>query len=597
MGKINIKTDRELEENILGCLLSDANGLKDESVAKLKPSDFQYESHQIVFNTITELYNSDQPVNTITLTSRLKELDKLEKVGGAYWVDGLISENMILISYLPAYAEKLIGYTKHNNQIRLTEDVRLGKIDISELLKAAESERQKEYPQSDSGNAEMLHELFQDKIRYDHDSGGWKVWNGVYWQPDRKRQIYHFATEVARKRQEQARTLSDSRDKKELFNFGVQSENIHKITSMFKRASALDGIATISEDWDRDPLLFQCSNGVLILNTHRFMDGNPEWMISQNSGVKYDPKAECPVFDKFILDIMDGHEEMADYLLMCMGYSLSGLTDEQCMFLLVGDGANGKSVLIDLMSTLYGDYHQHSRFDAFLKKYNDSSSHDLAKLHNARIVTANESGIAKRWDEERIKEITGGDKITARHLYQSLFTFKSKIKLWCATNNLPKVDDFTPAFWRRIKVIPFNRKFEGKDRDTGIVYKLKEELPGILNRILMGFGNWMKNGLNDAPQQIKQATENYRNESDMVAQFIADCITDVGGGSDVSITAKQMHEEYKIWNEENTDGKPFSIQVFGKRMNQLGYKSEKHGGVKKYFGLGVGLKDSEGVFL
>ena len=153
---IDIRTDKQLEENILGCLLSNANGLKDESVAKLKPSDFQYGSHRILFKAITELYNSDQSVDTITVTNRLKEIDKLEKVGGAYWVDGLITEKLVLTSNLPAYAEKLIGYTKHNNQIKLTEDVRLGKIDISELVKAAESERQKEYPLSDSGNAEMI---------------------------------------------------------------------------------------------------------------------------------------------------------------------------------------------------------------------------------------------------------------------------------------------------------------------------------------------------------------------------------------------------------------------------------------------------------
>mgnify|MGYP001420069048 CR=1 FL=1 len=105
MGKINIKTDRELEENILGCLLKDVTGLKDESVAKLKPSDFQYGSHRILFKAITELYNSDQSVDTITVTSRLKEIDKLEKVGGAYWVDGLITEKLVLTSNLPAYAE------------------------------------------------------------------------------------------------------------------------------------------------------------------------------------------------------------------------------------------------------------------------------------------------------------------------------------------------------------------------------------------------------------------------------------------------------------------------------------------------------------
>ena len=271
-----------------------------------------------------------------------------------------------------------------------------------------------------------------------------------------------------------------------------------------------------------------------------------------------------------------------------MGYSLSGSTDEQCMFLLVGDGSNGKSVFLELMSTIYGEYHQHSRFDAFLKKYNNTSSHDLARLHNARVVTANESGISKHWDEGKIKEITGSDNVTARHLYKSEFTFKSQIKLWCATNNLPKVDDFTHAFWRRIKVIPFNRRFEGDDRDTNMIDKLKGESSGILNRIIKGFRDWTETGLANLPYQVKQAVEDYRNESDVIAQFIADRITDVGG-YDVSITAKQMYEQYKEWHRENADGNPLSIQAFGKRMNQLGHKSEKIGGIKKYLGLEAGL--------
>ena len=476
-----------------------------------------------------------------------------------------------------------------NSKIDIRLDKQLEENILGHVLKdetTAILERQKEYPQSDSGNAEMLKDLYPSDIRYDHDSGNWKMWDGVYWQPDRKNQVYDFATKVARKRQEQSLTLSDSQKKKHLFNFGVQSENIHKITSMLKRASALEGIATTSEDWDVVPLLFQCSNGVVILNTQEYVEGNPEWMMSQNSGVKYDPEAECPVFDKFILDIMDGDTAMAEYLLKCLGYSMSGLTDEQCMFLLVGDGANGKSVLLDIMSTLYGDYHQHSRFDAFLKKYNDSSSHNLARLHNARVVTANESGIAKRWDEERIKEITGGDRVTARHLYRSHFTFKSKIKLWCATNNLPKVDDFTLGFWRRIRVIPFNRKFEGENRDPNIIHKLKEESSGILNRMIQGFRDWTEQELSNPPNQIKQATENYRNESDVVAQFVDDCVTIVGENESF-ISAKQIYEEYKNWHDENADGNLVSKNLFGRRMKTLKHSSKKIGGKKVYVGLEI----------
>ncbi|SVD60653.1 uncharacterized protein METZ01_LOCUS413507, partial [marine metagenome] len=153
---------------------------------------------------------------------------------------------------------------------------------------------------------------------------------------------------------------------------------------------------------------------------------------------------------------------------------------------------------------------------------------------------------------------------------------------------LPKVDDFTPAFWRRIRVIPFNRKFEGKNRDPNIIHKLKEESSGILNCIIQGFRDWTEQELSNPPNQVKQATDSYRNESDIVAQFVADCVT-VVGGYEVSMSAKLIYERYKGWHKANEDGNPLSIQAFGKRMNQLGYKSKKIGGVKKYLGLETGL--------
>ena len=209
-GEIDLKRDKELEENILGCLLNDSKGLENGAVAKLNSSDFQYDANQIVFNTIIDLYTGGESVDVVTVSNRLKEVNKLEKIGGAYWLTGLVVDNLALNAHLSSYAETLIDYTRHNNQIKMTEKVRLGKKDFSELLKMGESERQKEYPQSDSGNAEILRDLFNNDIKYDHDSGMWKIWDGTYWKPDSKRQVYDFATKIARKRQEQSLSLSDS---------------------------------------------------------------------------------------------------------------------------------------------------------------------------------------------------------------------------------------------------------------------------------------------------------------------------------------------------------------------------------------------------
>ena len=398
---------------------------------------------------------------------------------------------------------------------------------------------------------------------------------------------FNFAEDVSQYRQKQAMSIKDNTEKKQMFNFGVHSGDKVKMDSMLVVSSTLPEFATTTDDWDQDELLFQCNNGILVLTDGSFIDGKPDYMISQCSGIDYDPSAECPVFDQFLIEIMNGDEELAEYLLMCLGYSLSGLTDEQCMFILNGIGANGKSVLLDLMSYIFGDYLVHTRFDAFLKKYNSTSTNDLARLSKARMVTANESGVGKNWDEERIKEITGGDKITARYLYAEYFEFRSKIKLWCATNNLPKTDDLSDAFWRRMVVIPFDRQFKGVDRNTNILVELKRESSGILNRLYQGLQQWTDITLKKPPPRVEGAVKEYKAESDIVAQWVDMAGVTKNGGYNTT-TAKVVYKSFTDWHEANESGKPVSQIIFGKRMKSMGMGSEKIGGNKVYVGLDIG---------
>jgi len=589
MADVNIKQDQNLERSILGCLLQDGSLINKESVAMLKPSDFMYENERIVFNSMKELESAKEPIDSTTVINRLKENNKLEKVGGAYYITGLPLE-MTSTAYLPMYAEKLISYTKHNVKMRVVEDVRIGKADPSKLESLTGAERGQDYDMSDTGNAQLLEKLHSDNMRFNHTSKEWLVWNGQYWGKDRKLQRYNFAEDVSRYRQKQAMSIKDNIEKKQMFNFGVRSGDKVKMDSMLAVASTLPEFATTSDDWDQDEFLFQCKNGILVLTDGSFIEGKPDYMISQSSEIDYDPNAKCPVFDQFLIDIMDGDEELAEYLLMCLGYSLSGLTDEQCMFILNGNGANGKSVLLDLMGYVFGDYLVHTRFDAFLKKYNSTSTNDLARLSKARMVKANESGVGKNWDEERIKEITGGDKITARFLYAEYFDFRSRIKLWCATNNLPKTDDLSDAFWRRMVVIPFDRQFKGDDRNTNILEELKRESSGILNRLYQGYEQWFITTLKKPPPRVVGAVKEYKAESDVVARWIDMADVEKNGGYD-TIPASVVYRSFTDWHDANESGKPVSNTMFGRRMKALGMGSEKIGGNKVYVGLEIASQD------
>ena len=585
MIDINIKKDRNLETSIVGCLMNESSYIKNEWVAKLSPSDFLYEPEKIVFTAIKELEKSENVIDLTTVSNRLKETEKLEKMGGDYYLTELYTENGGIPANLPDYAQKLISYTKQNQKMRVLEDIRLGKTELSVLDELAAAERGQKFDLSDGGNAKLLAEFYSNKMRFNHTNKKWYVWNGQYWNKDTKKETYSYALDVSKVRQRDAITIKDTREKNAMFSFGVRSGDKAKIDSMLSVAAALPQFATSNENWDQDDLILQCRNGVLNLLDGNLIKGKPSFMISQCSGTTYDPMAKCPTFDRFLFDIMDGDEELVEYLLMCLGYSMSGLTDEQCMFILNGNGANGKSVLLDIMSYMYGDYLVHTRFDAFLKKYNNTSTNDLARLSNARMVTANESGVGKNWDEERIKEVTGGDKITARFLYGEYFEFQSKIKLWCATNNLPKTDDLTDAFWRRMIVIPFDRQFKGDNCNPNIVSKLKRECSGIMNRLYQGFTQWTIHTLKDHPPRVTNAVNEYKVESDVVAQFVDDCV--VKNGNSEYTPAKIIFSRYKEWHENNGIGKPISPQTFGKRMKSLGMGSEKIGGTRKYIGLKI----------
>ncbi len=460
------------------------------------------------------------------------------------------------------------------------------------------NEKRADFVLSDSGNAQLLAQLHADKLHFNHTNNSWLVWNGQYWKPDEMKERIQLAQDVSKYTQEKALTIADSREKMAMVTFGIRSENMANMESMLRVASSMPKVATTEKDWDRNTRLFQCDNGTLSLDDGLFKDGKPHYRISKTCGIDYKPNAKAPVFDQFLIDIMDGDEDLAGFLLMCLGYSMSGLMDEQCMFILNGSGANGKSVLLDLMSHVLGDYHVHTRFDAFLKKYNNTSSNDLARLSGARFVSANESGVGKNWDEERIKEITGGDQITARYLYGEYFDFRSNIKLWCATNNLPKTDDLTDAFWRRMIVIPFDRKFKGKDRNPNILAELKGESSGIINRLYEGFKNWQEKTLQTKPARVVNAVNEYKVESDVVAQWVEEMNVQKEGFEDKK-PAKAVYQEYVFWHNANAPGKPVSTTMFGKRMNALDLGSEKIGGFKYYIGLQYNKEDSrtvEGVF-
>jgi putative DNA primase/helicase len=273
------------------------------------------------------------------------------------------------------------------------------------------------------------------------------------------------------------------------------------------------GYPVIPEHLDQDPWLFNVENGTIDLKTGELRPHERGALITKLAPVQYDREAECPTWWKFLMRIFNGNLALIEFLQKAVGYALTGSTREQCLFFLHGLGANGKSTLLEIIHTLLGDYAHRTSSETFLIKKSGGIPNDVAALRGARLVGAVEVESGRRLAEVLIKEMTGGDRISARFLHAEWFDFKPEFKIFLAANHKPVIRGTDHAIWRRIHLIPFNVQIPKPEQDRDLPEKLKAELPGILNWALEGCQMWQLYGL-EPPAEVQAATQDYREEMD-----------------------------------------------------------------------------------
>lgn len=380
---------------------------------------------------------------------------------------------------------------------------------------------------SDIYNAKIFHGLWKDKIRWSKDYGGWFIYNGRFWQRDTNDEIKRYAMLT---HAHLIKDLERIKDKK-YFTHLKNSAADNKLNSMLSCAKPF--LSALPEHFDCNDSLFNCLNGTLDLENERFTVCNPSDLITKSSNVKFEPLAQAPLWDKFLADIFLGNQEIIEFIQDVIGYSLTALTREQCLFIFYGSGRNGKSRFIDTVVNMMGDYAMNCPSSTFIRKQQASIPNDIARLKGARMVTAIENNQNVSFDESMIKQITGEDKITARFLNKEYFDFSPTFKIFFATNHKPNIRGTDIGIWRRIKMIPFKFQITDATEDKALGSKLNAELPGILNWALTGHLRWKKRGL-VTPPAIKMATEAYKDDEDSVGQFIKDHCT-MGEGFHVTV--------------------------------------------------------------
>jgi putative DNA primase/helicase len=333
-------------------------------------------------------------------------------------------------------------------------------------------------------------------------------------------------------------------------------------------------------------------NGILDLPTGTLSEFDREAWFTQTAPVLFDPNAACPRFDRFLSEIMGGNEELQAFLLRFLGYLLCGERSEEVVAIFHGNGANGKSTLVRVVERLLGAYSVSIVAKTLVAKP-EGINNDLASCRFARMVVAAEWDDKHPIGEGNLKRLTGRDKVKARFLYHEYTEYSPQFQIILLVNTRPSFDGQDEGLWRRILLVPFNASFRGDACDPHLDEKLAEELPGILNRLLAGYRDWLKQGLNP-PEEVKAATSAYRQDVDLIGQFLSDrCEIEPGE----KVQSSVLYGAYKDW-AMSSGYRPMDTRKFAGQLKGRGFDKNHSGKSGCICWHGLKLKsDSEGFDL
>lgn len=401
---------------------------------------------------------------------------------------------------------------------------------------------------------------------------GWLAWDGKRWKPDQSGSIIKAAKQTARSVFDEIAQAGDKQAETDLFRWARKSQQVDRIRAMIELAKP--DLYASWLDFDADPHLLTVDNGTVNLQTGDLIPHDPELLCSRMASVEHGT-GDCPIWHRF-LERIQPDPQVRKYLQRAVGYSLTGDTGEQCLFFAHGTGRNGKSVFLETIGALLGEFAVASSMTAFeLKK--GAIPNDIARLAGARLVTVSETADGQRINEPLIKDLTGGDTITARFLRREFFEFRPEFKLWIRGNHKPQIRGTDEGIWRRIHLIPFDERITDAEVDPHLSDKLATELPGILRWAIDGCIEWQRIGL-QPPEVVLSATSEYRREMDSLADFL-EARTRQGG----EVQATPLYQSYKQWSEAN-GYRALNQTNFGLRLAERGIQKDKQG-VVKYIGI------------
>ena len=451
------------------------------------------------------------------------------------------------------------------------------------------------YSWDESGMAELFSECYRNDTRYCPEAKSWYTYDKGAWRKDVGSLL------VAEKIKEFTRLMvlycgeiTDEEKRKQYFAFVNKMGDRRFRDRLMKDAASVFPIA--ASQFDSNPNLINCLNGTYDLENMTFREHDWRDYLTMQTNFDYTQQEDvrCERWEKFVEEITSHDKEKADYLQRALGYSMLGTSKEECMFILHGKTTrNGKSTMLGTIHHLLGDYATVSPVSIICKadraKNAESASPTIAALKGKRFVTMAESNQYGRLDEETIKQLTGGEEITARNLYESVMTFLPQFTMWLSCNDLPSVQDKSLFASDRVRVIEFNRHFSEAERDETLkeVFRTPEAMMGIFSWLLVGYFKYKRFGL-AMSENMKRVIKQYERDNDLVLQFLEEKCEKLTEGS---TRAKSLYDSFKIWCKSNG----YFVMSSKKFTAGLEQHPEWHEGKRMVHGyaeyLGVGLKN------
>lgn len=441
---------------------------------------------------------------------------------------------------------------------------------------------------TDQGNANLFANIHGRQVRYCVPQKTWFIWNGSRWEKDKTLKIMALAEDVPKV----LHYLGEENADQEVYEWAMKSESTGRKNAMLNQVKSK--LPILPEQLDQHKMLLGTQNKTIDLENGKPIKPRMKHYMTQQVGAIYDPHAECPEWTKFVSMIMQGDEEMVDYLQKAVGYSLTGVCDERCLFVLYGNGKNGKTTFTSTIGKLMGDYGAAIAAKSLSITSNNIIRQDLAVVKGARFVHTGETNEGGRINEAMVKHLTGGmDVVTTRFLYGREFSYTPQFKIWLSTNHKPQITGTDDGMWDRVRLVPFKYRIGVNEPELGgseLEEIYNREMPGILNWALEGVRKWKTDGLK-TPGKVQSATDEHREDMDTVQTFLDHhCSSDANG----RIPVKKLYDAYNEMCDRDGDT-PIDKTVFGKQMKEKGYAQKRYGARSVRTWIGIAFKTNLGA--